>query len=95
MFWFVYLVTAFLFSYLISSFFRKNKLILFSCLVFFLTPAQIEVGSSGYAPAVFTFLFNLILVQDLSIRVLRPLFLSIPIGLICFWLFSQIKRKFF
>ena len=72
MFWSLYLVTVFLFSYLISAYFKKTKVIFFSCIVILLTPAQIEVASSDYAPAIFTFFYNLTLEQDFSIRVLRP-----------------------
>tara|TARA_Y100000746_G_C15375957_1_gene396225 strand:+ start:549 stop:839 length:291 start_codon:yes stop_codon:yes gene_type:complete len=96
MFWFLYIATLFLFSYLISSFFKKKKLIVFfCCLIIFITPAQIEVGSPDYAPAIFTFFYNSTLAQDFSIRVLRPLFLSLPIGFLCLWLFFFIKRKLF
>ena len=64
-------------------------------MVVLLTPSQIEVGSTEYAPALFSFLFNVFLEQDYSLRALRPLVLSIPTGLFIFLLLFLFKRRFF
>ena len=80
MFWLIYIFAVFGFSYLAGLLFTKRtkKVIIFISMVVLLTPAQIEVNSNVYAPALFTFLFNLILEKDYSLRVLRPIFLSLP-----------------
>ena len=92
MFWFFYTILVFCFSYLLSLISKKYYLIIFSLsIVIFLTPAQIEAGSEGYAPALFSFLFNVFLEQDYSLRALRPLALSIPSSF--FILISTFKKK--
>tara|TARA_B100001996_G_C18110196_1_gene380943 strand:+ start:126 stop:374 length:249 start_codon:yes stop_codon:yes gene_type:complete len=63
--------------------------------ILFLTPTQVQVGSNYFAPAIFTFAFNLIFEQDFSLRVLRPLVLSFMIALFSFLLFRLFKRRFF
>ena len=96
MFWFLYIVVVLGFSYLVSMPSKKYHMIIFCLsLVVLLTPAQIEVGSVGYAPALFSFLFNVFLEQDYSLRALRPISLSLPICFLSFWLFSIVKKKFF
>tara|TARA_B100000427_G_C15353927_1_gene526715 strand:+ start:523 stop:834 length:312 start_codon:yes stop_codon:yes gene_type:complete len=96
MFWFLYIVVVVCFSYLISLG-KKKKFRTTFCvsLVVLLTPAQIEVGSADYAPALFTFFFNVLLEQDFSLRALRPISLSFPVFFLGLWLFSVFKRKFF
>ena len=97
MFWFIYISSTFILSYLIGLFFEGNtkKLVIFSTLVILLTPAQIEVDANNYAPAVFTFLFNSLLDQNYSLRVLRPIFLSFPISLLFLGLVVFFKNRFF
>ena len=96
MFWFLYIVVVLGFSYLVSMPSKKYHMIIFCLsLVVLLTPAQIEVGSVGYAPALFSFLFNVFLEQDYSLRALRPISLSLPICFLSFWLFSIVRKKFF
>ena len=70
-------------------------IIFFLSIVIFLTPAQIEVGSAAYAPALFSFLFDVFLEKDYSLRALRPLVLSIPLSCIFLFLFFYFKKKFF
>ncbi|MDB3880778.1 hypothetical protein N9346_01380, partial [Gammaproteobacteria bacterium] len=60
-----------------------------------LTPAQIEVSEFSYAPSFLTFIFNILFQQDFSIRVLKPLFLTLPFCLLSLFLFSTIKKRFF
>jgi len=97
MFWLVYIFAVFGFSCLAGLLFtnRGMRLITFISMVVLLTPAQIEVNSNEYAPALFTFLFNLILEKDYSLRVLRPIFLSLPTSLIFLWFIVFIRKRFF
>ena len=97
MFWVLYISFTFILSYLIGLFFKgkSRKLIIFSTLVILLTPAQIEISTNNYAPALFTFFFNSLLEQDYSLRVLRPIFLSFPISLFCLGLAYFFKKRFF
>ena len=90
MFWFFYILSAvFLSAGLVKE--RKRIYSIYVCLVFLLTPAQIEIGTSNYAPSLFTFFFNLVFLEEYSLRVLRPLFLTLPISLF-FYLFLRIKK---
>jgi hypothetical protein len=97
MFWMAYIFAVFGFSYLAGFLSPKKskKLIIFIGMVVLLTPAQIEFSSNEYAPALFTFLFNLILEKDYSLRVLRPIFLSLPVSLIFLWFIVFIRKRFF
>ena len=95
MFWLMYILFCLFFVYLFSNISNMNKIFFYICLVVLLTPAQIEVGSSDYGPALFTFLFNTFLEQNYSMRVLRPFILSLPISLLLLWIFLSIKRRFF
>jgi hypothetical protein len=96
MFWFLYISVVLGFSYLVSMPSKKYHMIIFCLfLVVLLTPAQIEAGSAGYAPALFSFIFNVLLEQDFSLRTLRPILLSLPICLLSLWLLSIVRKKFF
>tara|TARA_Y100001970_G_scaffold275039_1_gene375748 strand:- start:6101 stop:6343 length:243 start_codon:yes stop_codon:yes gene_type:complete len=79
----------------ISKGFNRGFIVIYVCLVILLTPAQIEIGTSNYAPSLFTFFFNLVFLEEYSLRVLRPLFLTLPISLFILWLFLRIKKIFF
>jgi len=97
MFWLIYIFFSLILSYLIGLFFKGKikKLIIFSTIVILLTPAQIEISTNNYAPAVFTFLFNSLLEQNYSLRVLRPIFLSFPISLLFLGSVIFFKKRFF
>ena len=99
MFWTLYILSVSFFCYLIIKDKETKKInrkfIGIIVFILFLTPAQIQVGSNYFAPAIFTFAFNLIFEQDFSLRVLRPLALSFVIALFSFLLFSLLKRRFF
>jgi hypothetical protein len=97
MFWLIYILFVIFFSYLLGLFFEGNtkKIIVFTSLVILLTPAQIDINSSNYAPAMFTFVFNCLLEQNYSLRVLRPIFLSLPTSYLLLGLFILIKKRFF
>jgi len=96
-FFFLYLFSSFGASLLLGSFFNDKNFffIVFFSFTIFITPAQISVDSSDYAPALFAFIFNSILEQDYSLRVLRPLMLSIPISLLIWYAGLMIKRRSF
>ena len=95
MFWVVYILMTICFSYLVSKRFNRAFLVFYFCLVILLTPAQIETGDANYAPSLFTFCFNLVFQQDYSLRVLRPLFLSLPICSLILWVIVRFKKIFF
>ncbi len=96
MFWIYYLLLTIIFSYLISSLARDKSLVLFTFfLVIFLTPAQIDFQTGYYAPSVFSFFFNLLFEQEYSLRVLRPLLLSVFVYFSILFTLLTIRRKFF
>ena len=99
MFWTIYILSVSFFCYLIlkdkETKLKNNNIIVFIVFILLLTPAQIQVGSEYFAPAIFAFFFNLIFEQDYSLRVLRPLSLSLIITLLGLWLFKFFKRRFF
>ena len=78
---------------------RLNKEYSFEIFIFFLvvfiTPTQMDISRPEYAPSLFTFIFNIVFEQNFSTKALRPILLSIPLGLISVFLWSFIKRKFF
>ena len=97
MIWLIYIFASFVFSYLLGLLFHEKvqKLIMFICVAVLLTPAQLEINSNEYAPALFTFIFNFLLEKDYSLRALRPLFLSLPLSMILLWLFVLVRKRFF
>tara|TARA_B100001250_G_scaffold65148_1_gene51630 strand:+ start:49096 stop:49383 length:288 start_codon:yes stop_codon:yes gene_type:complete len=95
MFWAFYILFSFTLSYLVSRFFTNKLAPFLFCLVIFLTPTQIETGTDSFAPAIFTFLFNITLEQDYSFRALRPLILSLPVCFLFLWLFLKLKKRFY
>ena len=70
------------------------KVLFFLSLVILITPAQTSIGSNYYSPAIFTFLLNILLEKDFSLRVLRPIFLSLPFSLVIIALIFFIKKRF-
>jgi hypothetical protein len=82
---------------LISLRFKREskKYIGFAVFIILLTPTQIEVNANDFAPALFTFLFNSFFERDFSLRVLRPIALSLPICLIMLWLLEYFRKRFF
>ena len=96
MFWFIYFLAVVFLGYLINISLGKNRIfILIMFFIIFLTPAQIELGSNDFAPALFTFLFSIVLEQSYSTRVLRPFVFSLPAGLIILPIVLFFKKKFF
>tara|TARA_Y100000741_G_C18213505_1_gene542722 strand:+ start:222 stop:512 length:291 start_codon:yes stop_codon:yes gene_type:complete len=96
MFWFIYIFSVLSFFYFIT-FHKKYKFSTphFIFLIVLLTPAQLDAVSSVYSPALFSFFFNLTLERNLSLRLLRPLLLTIPISLLGYYLYFVIKKRFF
>ena len=97
MFWLIYIFFSLMLTCLLGLFFggKTKNLIIFGTIVILLTPAQIQISTNNYAPAIFTFLFNSLLEKDYSLRVLRPIFLSFPISLFLLALVSFFKKRFF
>jgi hypothetical protein len=59
MFWFLYILSVTLVAHHIALLRRNNYLfILFTLLCLLLTPSQIELSSTKYVPALFSFIFN-------------------------------------
>ena len=59
------------------------------------TPSVIQSGSNKLAPAIFVFMYDLILERNFSLQSLNVLFLSLPASSIIAWVILKIKRKFF
>jgi hypothetical protein len=95
MFWFLYLVASILISFVIAKNRKHNLEIFILSFVVFVTPAQIEITSTDYAPSLFAFIFNLVLENNFSSRLLRPLVLSVPVTLVILSMYRTLKRKFF
>ena len=96
MFWFFYIIAAIFFSLLIGSFFQNRRgLIILITFVVFVTPSEINPGMKDFSPSLFSFLFNLILENNYSIRVLRPLVLSVPFTILLYSVSAFIKKRLF
>ncbi len=96
MFWFAYLLSSFLVCSIIATISKKYySEIFFLSFLIFITPAQIEVMNAEYAPSLFTFFFNVSLEQNMSLRPLRPIMITIPTGIVAIFIFKSFKRKFF
>ena len=97
MIWLLYLLSVLTFCFFLNLLIKgsSKKIVVLTILVVLVTPAQIDVGLNNYAPALFSFLFNSILEQNLSLRVLRPIFLSVSFCLFTYFLIRLIRRKSF
>ena len=96
MYWFIYLCCSLLVCLIIASFNKKYYTeIFFLSFLILITPAQIEIANNEYAPSLFTFFFNLSLEQNMSLRPLRPLVITIPASIVLIFIFKIFKRKFF
>ena len=96
MFWMIYVATSVFVSIMLARISKKYSIESFVIfLTIFLTPAQIIVTEPDYAPSLLTFFFNLIFQQDFSLRVLRPLMLSLTFCFFLLFLYRIVKRKFF
>ena len=96
MYWFIYLFSSLLICSIIATINKKYySEIFFLSFLIFITPAQIEISNTDYAPSLFTFFFNVSLEQNMSLRPLRPLIIAIPAGIVTVFIFRIFKRKFF
>lgn len=95
-FWGTYIFASICLAYLLSSFFNKKlkEFLFIIFLIFLLTPNLIEISSSRIAPSIFIFFYDLILEAEFSLRSLRPLVFSLPIGILIFTIFKAFKRRF-
>jgi len=83
-------------SYILSTYFPKKirTIFLFLALALLLTPENMGIGSYKTGPIIFSFIFELIFEQSLSIRTLRPLVFTVPLAFILSLLFLRFKRRF-
>ena len=96
MYWTIYIFSSLLICSVIATINKKYFTeILVLSFVIFTTPAQIDISNLDYAPSLFTFLFNLLLEQNLSLRPLRPLVITIPSSIVVIFVVRMFKRKFF
>jgi len=95
--WTAYCLSTLFIAYLISKYFPKKfkTAVVFFVLILLITPANIEVGSSQMAPCLTIFLYDLVFQQVLSFRSLRPLAITLPLGILSFFVITAIKKRFF
>ena len=95
LYWILYTLSVITLSIIVVNLSKKLKKTLFSfLLVIFLTPARIQAGSHELGPAIFIFIYDLVLENKLSTLSLRPLALSL-FFLIFFGVILFIFRKKF
>ena len=95
-FWFIYIFSSLLISYILSTFFpiKIKPIILYSVLALLLTPENMGIGSEP-SPVIFSFIFDLIFEQSLSFQTLRPLVITLPLAFALSMLLTGFKRRFF
>ena len=95
-FWFIYIFSSLLISYIICTFFPKKikPIILFSVLALMLTPENLGIGYQKPSPAISSFIFDLIFEQSVSVQTLRPLVFSFPLAFTLSLLFWSFKKRF-
>ena len=96
-FWIIYTLSCFLMSHVLSTFFTKKSKVIIFCLAltFLLTPENLGLGSEKPSPAFFSFTFDLLFQQKLSLATLRPLVFSVPFGISVAFLIYRFKKRFF
>lgn len=96
MYWTLYIATSLILSHLVASMLKKYyPFITTFLMVILITPAQIELNGSNFAPSIFAFILNFVLERDYSFRVLRPLLITFPISMILFFLIFYIRKRFY
>lgn len=76
-------------------FFKKFRTVFFFIfLALLLTPENMGIETKPY-PALFFFIFELILEQNVSLRTLRPLVFTLPLVFILSILVNRFKKRFF
>ena len=96
-FWFIYIFSSLFISYILSTFFptKFRTVVIFVALALLLTPENMGIGSHKLSPVTFSFIYELIFEQSISIRTLRPLVFSLPFSLGFSLVLLIIKRKLF
>ena len=96
LFWFIYIFSSLLISYLASTFFssKTKTFILFLVLALMLTPENMGIGSQEASPVVFSFIFELFFEQSMALRTLRPLVFSLPVAFILSAIVLRFKKRF-
>ena len=94
--WIFYSLVSLLLSLFLASLSRRFYfpvfILSFVCLI---TPAQIEAGSSTLSPSLFTFIYDLVFQQEISVRVLRPLIITMPASVCALLALNFLRRRFF
>lgn len=96
LFWFIYIFSSLLISYIVSTFFSSKikTIILFLALALLLTPENMGIGSQKPSPVIFSFILDLIFEQSLSVQTLRPLVISLPLAFALSMLITEFKKRF-
>ena len=95
-FWLIYISTTAIFANALSSLIKtKYKLVFLFIFFALVTPTKVSTQNADYAPALFSFLFNILFQEDLSTRILRPLVFSIPVAFIAVYFLKYFKKIFF
>jgi len=98
LFWFIYISSCVLISYILSTIFSHKLRVFIFCLVFTLlaTPENLGIGQDQEkSPAFFSFIFTVIFERDYSFLVLRPLVLTLPLATIISILSEVFRKKLF
>ena len=96
-FWIIYILSCLLMSYVLSTFFSKKSKVIIFCLTLtiLVTPENLGIGSEKPSPAIFSFTFDLLFQQKLSLGTLRPLVFSVPFAISVAFLIYRFKKRFF
>ncbi len=95
MFWTIYFLSVAFFCYFTFKDHKLRNEAIFLNFIMFSTPAQIDLHGDEYAPAIWTFFFNIVFQETISGRPLRPLALTMTLGILIYFLFSTIRKRFF
>jgi len=95
-YWFIYIFSSFLVSYIVAKFFSKKiqTFIFFLVLALLLTPENMGIGSQKPSPVVSSFFFDLIFEQNISVLTLRPLVISLPLAFTLSLFVLKFKKRF-
>ena len=95
-YWFIYIFSSFLVSYIVSKFFsiKIQTFIFFLVLALLITPENMGIGSQKPSPVVSSFLLDLIFERTVSVLTLRPLVISLPLAFIISMIVLRFKKRF-
>ena len=96
-FWVTFTLSCLLMSYVLSTFSSKKGKVIIFCLTLtiLVTPENLGIGSEKPSPAIFSFTFDLLFQQKLSLGTLRPLIFTLPFGIAVAFLIYRFKKRFF